>query len=137
MAKFTTNDISILKTGKTEFNKMAKKIQSNPIFKSPTVKFFNTRGKLEVIRNFENQLRDFESLISEYRREFRDIVTTYSNLEFSAQSLSARGWHKDRNNYNKAEKHELPPSLRRTPARNVTKTGAKRKRATTVKKYKK
>jgi len=54
----------------------------------------------------------------------------------SRSTLSARGWHKDHYNYNKAEKHELPPSLRRTPARNVTKTGAKRKRATTIKKYK-
>jgi len=54
----------------------------------------------------------------------------------SGSTLSARGWHKDHYNYNKAEKHELPPSLRRTPARNVTKTGAKRKRATTIKKYK-
>ncbi len=54
----------------------------------------------------------------------------------SGLTLSAKGWHKDHYNYNKAEKHELPPSLRRTPARNVTKTGAKRKRATTIKKYK-
>lgn len=50
--------------------------------------------------------------------------------------LSARGWHKDHYNYNKAEKHELPPSLRRTPARNVTKAGTKRKRKTNIKRYK-
>jgi len=51
-------------------------------------------------------------------------------------TLSARGWHKDHYNYNKAEKHELPPSLRRTPARNVTKAGTKRKRKTNIKRYK-
>lgn len=61
-----------------------------------------------------------------------------TNYFFKETTLSARqpGWHKDHNNYNKAEKWELPPSLRRTPARNVTKTGAKRKRATTITKYK-
>jgi len=51
-----------------------------------------------------------------------------------ATQLSARGWHKDYYNYNRAEKHELPPSLRRTPARNVTKAGTKRKRKTSIKK---
>jgi len=44
-----------------------------------------------------------------------------------------RGWHKDHYNYNKAEKWERTPAKRKTPARNVVKkTAAKRK--TTVKK---
>ena len=51
-------------------------------------------------------------------------------------TLSARGWHKDHYNYNKAEKHERTPAKRRTPARNVTRTGAKRIRKTNIKKYK-
>ena len=58
----------------------------------------------------------------------------YSTI--SESNLSARGWHKDHYNYNKAEKHERTPGKRRTPARNVTRTGAKRIRKTNIKKYK-
>lgn len=36
-------------------------------------------------------------------------------------TLSARGWHKEHNNYNKAEKWERKPANRKTPARNVIK----------------
>lgn len=60
----------------------------------------------------------------------------YSGSAKKELGLSARGWHKDHYNYNKAEKHERTPATRRTPARNVTRTGAKRKRATSIKKYK-
>ena len=67
---------------------------------------------------------------------FQDPKYSFKSPTSTKRTLSARGWHKDHNNYNKAEKWELPPSLRRTPARNVTKTGAKRKRATPIKKYK-
>lgn len=67
---------------------------------------------------------------------FQDPNYRFMRPSGKNQTLSARGWHKDHNNYNKAESWELPPSLRRTPARNVTKTGAKRKRATTITKYK-
>ena len=35
--------------------------------------------------------------------------------------LAARGWHKDHNNYNKADKWERTPAKRKTPARNVIK----------------
>lgn len=38
-----------------------------------------------------------------------------------------KGWHKDHNNYNKAEKWERTPAKRKTPARNVTKAKAKAK----------
>jgi hypothetical protein len=66
--------------------------------------------------------------------------TTFESLKESKKSakfgLSAKGWHKDHYNYNKAESYERKPAARRTPARNVTKTGAKRKRATSIKKYK-
>jgi len=37
------------------------------------------------------------------------------------KTLSARGWHKEHNNYNKAEKWERIPAKRKTPARNVVK----------------
>ena len=67
--------------------------------------------------------------------------TTFESLKEAKKSLKAsllsgRGWSKDHNNYNKAESYERTPAQRRTPARNVTKTGAKRKRATTITKYK-
>jgi hypothetical protein len=59
-----------------------------------------------------------------------------TSFTIPADGLSARGWHKDHNNYNKAEKHERTPGQRRTPARNVTRTGAKRIRKTNIKRYK-
>jgi hypothetical protein len=59
-----------------------------------------------------------------------------SHWQARTTQLSARGWHKDHYNYNKAESYERKPAARRTPARNVTKTGAKRKRATSITKYK-
>lgn len=50
-----------------------------------------------------------------------------------ANLLSERGWHKDHNNYNKAEKWERTPAKRKTPARNVVKK-ATTKRVTTKRK---
>ena len=69
---------------------------------------------------------------------YRFISPSYEAREKakSKTTLSARGWHKDHNNYNKAEKHERTPAKRRTPARNVTRTGAKRIRKTNIKRYK-
>lgn len=67
---------------------------------------------------------------------YQDPNYRFMRPQSNDKTLSARGWHKDHNNYNKAESWELPPSLRRTPARNVTKTGAKRKRSTSITKYK-
>jgi|688.fasta_scaffold579888_1 hypothetical protein len=50
---------------------------------------------------------------------------TYLNALFKLKpvikTLSARGWHKEHNNYNKAEKWERTPAKRKTPARNVVK----------------
>lgn len=40
-----------------------------------------------------------------------------------------KGWHKDHNNYNKAEKWERTPTKRKTPARNVVKAKAKKRKA--------
>lgn len=42
-------------------------------------------------------------------------------IKDSEKLLSARGWHKEHNNYNKAEKWERTPAKRKTPARNVVK----------------
>jgi phage FluMu gp28-like protein len=43
-------------------------------------------------------------------------------------SEKQKGWHKDHNNFNKAEKWERTPAKRKTPARNVVKAKkAKRK----------
>ena len=86
--------------------------------------------RLEVKPQLENLTRELRGYL------FQDPKFSMKSPIRTKPTLSARGWHKDHNNYNKAEKWELPPSLRRTPARNVTKTGAKRKRATKITKYK-
>ena len=86
--------------------------------------WFTNNFRLEV----DKQSKVLERDLKLYFRELRDSSKT--------TTLSARGWHKDHNNYNKAESWELPPSLRRTPARNVTRTGAKRIRKTNIKRYK-
>ena len=94
--------------------------------------------------NFKNALRIYrktETALTNcpIKRNFISLLARAKNINAMRRSsgmLSARGWHKDHYNYNKAEKHERTPALRRTPARNVTRTGAKRKRATSIKKYK-
>jgi hypothetical protein len=92
-------------------------------------------GKLLDFFIFYPEIEKQAKLLERQTEKF--LVDTGYYDQFNLKpTLSARGWHKDHNNYNKAEKWELPPSLRRTPARNVTKTGAKRKRATTITKYK-
>ena len=67
------------------------------------------------------------------RYEFSKYFSEYLFIEFlkpleknkpktsKKVTLSARGWHKDHNNYNKAEKWERKPAKRKTPARNVMK----------------
>jgi hypothetical protein len=44
----------------------------------------------------------------------------------TAKMLSERGWHKDHYNYNRAEKWERTPAKRKTVARNVAKTAARK-----------
>lgn len=90
------------------------------------------------INEYLNILYDVKYSVPEEIKTITRKVESFTNKNRTTKgsTLSARGWHKDHYNYNKAEKYELPPSLRRTPARNVTKTGAKRKRATSIKKYK-
>ena len=39
-----------------------------------------------------------------------------------------KGWHKEHNNYNKAENWERTPAKRKTPARNVVKAKAKKRK---------
>jgi hypothetical protein len=90
--------------------------------------------RLEVEKQYQAlayKLRDFLYQDPNYR-----FISPSYEARQKSSTLSARGWHKDHYNYNKAEKWELPPSLRRTPARNVTKAGTKRKRKTNIKKYK-
>jgi hypothetical protein len=43
-------------------------------------------------------------------------------------SEKQKGWHKEHNNYNKAEKWERTPAKRKTPARNVVKAKAKKRK---------
>jgi len=48
-----------------------------------------------------------------------EIFEDLKDAQKSFKGLSARGWHKDHNNYNKAEKWERTPAKRKTPARNA------------------
>lgn len=122
MNKFTSQDLSAIKTGKTEFKKLVNQIAKNSIFKSPTISFFNKKGNLAVIKSLDYQLQDLSNLIKAYRFEYKELLNKYADNEFSARpTLSARGWHKDHNNYNKAESWERTPAKRKTPARNVKK----------------
>jgi len=127
MAKITKTQIS------KEQKKFLSLIKSMPKVTNRSTN--NQLGKLFdwFVNNFRLEV-DKQSKVLE-----RDLKLYFRELKDGSgpkTTLSARGWHKDHNNYNKSEKWELPPSLRRTPARNVTKTGAKRKRATTITKYK-
>lgn len=134
MQKFTTTDLQYLKAYKSKIKPYFKKLEKI----NTTAKYWNTKGHMAVINNHKYEIEELIDFLKKYLQEYTYQKNIYSQNQFGlAENLSARGWHKDHNNYNKAEKHELPPSLRRTPARNVTKTGAKRKRATSVKKYKK
>jgi len=134
MRKFTTNDLQSLKAWRKQIKPYFKKFDKL----DTTAKYWNTKGHMAVLNSHLYEVEDLIDALKKYLITFKYAKRIYSDNQFGlAENLSARGWHKDHNNYNKAEKHELPPSLRRTPARNVTKTGAKRKRATSVKKYKK
>jgi len=117
------------------------------IKKMPKITNRSTKAQLDKLYDFSiNTYRlEIEPQSQELYLILRDYLYQDPNYKFMSPiygernkktTLSARGWHKEHYNYNKAEKWELPPSLRRTPARNVTKTGAKRKRATTITKYK-
>lgn len=107
---------------------------------------FNTRSTPNQAIKLAEWILDNKPALTRHLTEMRDIsddlwLSTLGQHDLvrasrSKTTLSARGWHKDHYNYNKAEKHELPPSLRRTPARNVTKAGTKRKRKTNIKRYK-
>jgi hypothetical protein len=48
-----------------------------------------------------------------------EIFEDLKDAQKSFKGLSARGWHKNHNNYNKAEKWERTPAKRKTPARNA------------------
>ena len=85
---------------------------------------------------FYENFEDAEACLYSIKQNLEDGFGLSESKRKSKTTLSARGWHKDHYNYNKAEKYELPPSLRRTPARNVTKAGTKRKRKTNIKRYK-
>ena len=54
----------------------------------------------------------------------KESAKTVKNL-LSQGNLHAKGWHKDHNNYNKAEKWERTPVKRKTPAKNIVKAKKK------------
>jgi len=111
---------------------------------------FTTRSNVNQSNKLDNWIIIHKSMITRHLNNLSkyahyvyldsagqyDLIEKYDTNRSGLTTLSGRGWHKDHYNYNKAEKWELPPSLRRTPARNVTKAGTKRKRKTNIKKYK-
>jgi hypothetical protein len=123
------------KQHKSELVKMQKEFFAM-VKKIPKVTNSSTHAQFLKLQNYlETNDRYFNLIFSKLWSNVGSVLRT-DPKNAKTTTLSARGWHKDHNNYNKKEKWELPPSLRRTPARNVTKTGAKRKRATTITKYK-
>lgn len=141
--KFTASEIVKYKELKKRIESAFKVLKSNPLYKSPTATNFNKAQLSQIFELYEAgvELSNLGNSLSfmaykDYQYANEGTQTDKYGFTIKSDQLSARGWHKDHNNYNKAEKWELPPSLRRTPARNVTKTGAKRKRATTITKYK-
>jgi len=141
--KFTAKDIAKYKEWKKLFDANLKIFKTYALYKSPTATNFNKAKLSQIWELYEAgvQLGDMFGQLSimaykDYKFAQQGIKTDKYGFEIPTGQLSARGWHKDHYNYNKAEKHELPPSLRRTPARNVTKAGTKRKRKTNIKRYK-
>jgi len=136
MAKANITDATRWRNARIRMNQ---KDLATIVRKMPKIMAKSTANQfLKLYQWHDTYIDDIKAILNEINKfaeqNYQDMLGFPTPL---SENLSARGWHKDHNNYNKAEKHELPPSLRRTPARNVTKTGAKRKRATTVKKYKK
>jgi len=137
--KFSTQEIAKYKEWKKQFDANLKIFKTYALYKSPTAIKFNKAKPSQIWELYEAgvQLGDLmRSLSNMAYKDYKLVMSERTTFTIPAEGLSARGWHKDHYNYNRAEKHELPPSLRRTPARNVTKAGTKRKRKTSIKKYK-
>lgn len=131
--KFTTDHIAQYKAIKKRLESDLKVLKTFTLWKTQTATNFNkvNSGKFWELYEAGVQIGDLMRELSYIAYKDMKKVSEEEDL-----TLSARGWHKDHYNYNKAERHERRPALRRTPARNVTRTGAKRKRATSIKKYK-
>ena len=132
--KFSTKDIAKYKEWKKLFDANLKIFKTYALYKSPTATNFNKVKPAQIWELYEAgvQLGDLFRELS--NMAYKDYYLVMPRIPTG--QLSARGWHKDHYNYNKAEKHERTPAKRRTPARNVTKTGAKRIRKTNIKRYK-
>jgi hypothetical protein len=136
---YTSENLKSFKQWKKDINLLIQQLKKSALYKNMTVTYWNKNMSkatgmelADICMELEENLRWLGN--AGFNGAFERKSSSFTGND--QRTLSARGWHKDHYNYNKAEKHELPPSLRRTPARNVTKTGAKRKRATTIKKYK-
>ena len=143
--KFTAKDVAKYKEWKKQFDANLKIFKTYALYKSPTATSFNKAKLSQIWELYEagvqlgDLFRDLSNIAyKDYNFAKDGTQTDKYGFKISSKQLTERqpGWHKDHYNFNKAEKWELPPSLRRTPARNVTKTGAKRKRATKITKYK-
>ena len=141
--KFSTQEIAKYKEWKKQFDADLKIFKTYALYKSPTATNFNKAKLSQIWELYEAgvQLGNLMNNLSimaykDYKYAQQGIKTDKYGFPIATGQLSARGWHKDHYNYNKAEKHERTPAKRRTPARNVTRTGAKRIRKTNIKKYK-
>ena len=138
--KFTAQDIAKYKELKKLIDADLKVLKTFALWKSPTATNFNKVKMSQIWELYEAgvQLGDKFRQLSNFAYKDYKLASDayYDNKTIPAGTLSARGWHKDHYNYNKAEKHERTPGQRRTPARNVTRTGAKRIRKTNIKRYK-
>jgi hypothetical protein len=131
--KFTADHVAQYKAIKKRLESDLKVLKTFTLWKSQTATNFNKVNSGKFYELYEAGVQ-----IGDLMRELSNIA--FKDMKFVSReetpTLSARGWHKDHYNYNKAERHERTPAKRRTPAQNVTRTGAKRKRATSITKYK-
>jgi hypothetical protein len=136
---YTSEDLKSFKQWKKEINLLFQELKKSALYKNMTVTYWNKNMSKFTGMELADICKDLEENLHWLGNAGFNGAFERKSYEFTgtnARTLSARGWHKDHYNYNKAEKHERTPALRRTPARNVTRTGAKRKRATSIKKYK-
>ena len=120
--KFTAQDIAKYKELKKLIDADLKVLKTFALWKSPTATNFNKVKMSQIWELYEAgvQLGDkFRQLSNFAYKDYKLASSERSTFTIPASTLSARGWHKDHYNYNKAESWEIKPAKRKLPARNT------------------
>ena len=90
--------------------------------KMPKVTSTSTKRTLENLKTYvEEYQSEITTTVLKIWAQNNKALQIVNGETVKTKTLSARGWHKDHNNYNKAESWERTPAKRKTPARNVKK----------------